>query len=179
MKLDLFSTPIWIGNIDASKIFLIEQDTKPTFGSEIKTTFNEGLGSKIDEKSTNYLYEIIISLLDETITMPYTITLGNIWENEYREYDFQENHIHTLSDLSFVIYKKINMSNTVFVNPASNIIDAFYSPCNKKRNLFGPLQFSPECRENQIVIFPSYLEHYVKKTSNALTIAGNLKLEFD
>jgi hypothetical protein len=179
VKLDLFSTSLWIGNIDTSKVKLIKQETKPTFGSEVHTTFNNTLGSSIDEKSLNYLFQTIINLLDETIKNPYTLYLFNIWENEYREGDFQEKHFHSGSDLSFVIYKKIKKSNTVFINPADKIIDSFYTSCEKKRKLFGPLQFSPECRENQIVIFPSYLEHYVKKTSNALTIAGNLKLEFD
>lgn len=179
MKLDLFSTPIWIGNIDSSKVNLIEQEAKPTFGSEVHTTFNNNFGSSIHEESIKYLYEVIISILDETIKNTYTLQLQNIWENKYRKGDFQEKHTHPNSDLSFVVYKKIKESNTVFVNPADKIIEAFYFSCKRKQNLFGPVLFSPKCRENQIIIFPSHLEHYVKKTSNALTIAGNLKLNFN
>jgi hypothetical protein len=179
MKIDLFSTSIWIGNIDSSKVKLIKQEVKPTFGSEVNTTYNDGIGSNIDEESVNYLYEVIVSLINETITNPYSLQLTNIWENEYREGDFQEKHIHPSSHLSFVIYKKVKESNTVFVNPVDKIIQAFYDPCKRKRNLFGPIEYSPECRENQIIVFPSYLEHYVKKTSNAITVSGNLNLIFN
>ena len=179
MKIDLFSTPIWIGNIDASKINLIEQDAKPTFGSGVNTTYNDGIGSNIDEKSVNYLYEVIVSLINETITNPYSLHLTNIWENKYEEGDFQEKHIHPNSHLSFVIYKKVEESNTVFVNPAEKMIQAFYDPCKRKRNLFGSIEYSPKCRQNQIIVFPSYLEHYVKKTNNAITVSGNLNLNFN
>ena len=34
-------------------------------------------------------------------------------------------------------------------------------------------------RQNQIILFPSYLGHYVKKTSDAITIAGTLYMNFD
>ena len=38
-------------------------------------------------------------------------------------------------------------------------------------------QFHPECRSNQIIIFPSCLEHMVKKHSNSTTISGNILIE--
>ena len=179
MKIDLFSTPIWIGNIDSSKIKLVKQELKPTFGSEINTTYNHSLGSKIEENSLKYLYENLISILDETIRSPYQIRLINIWENSYEQGDFQEKHIHPGSDLSFVIYKKVDQGNTVFVNPADKLLDVFYHNCEVKQALFGSCSFAPKCRENQVVIFPSYLEHYVKKMSNSITIAGNLNITFD
>jgi hypothetical protein len=43
-------------------------------------------------------------------------------------------------------------------------------------HLFGGYDFQPQCRENQIIVFPAFLEHYVKKTSNAETIAGNMTI---
>ena len=179
MKLDLFSTPIWIGNIDASKVKLVEQQLRPTFESKVNTTFNEGFGSKIQESSLEYLLTSLVSILDETIKLPYKIYLENIWENSYNQEDFQEKHTHPGSDLSFVIYKKVEQANTVFVNPADKLLDAYYIHCKRKQDLFGCSPFAPKCRENQIIIFPSYLEHYVKKTSNSVTISGNLKLNFD
>jgi len=178
VKIDLFSVPIWIGNIDSSKIKLLKQELKPTFGSEVNTTYNDSFGSKIEESSVKYLLENLISILDETISSRYQIKLINIWENSYGQGDFQEKHIHAGSDLSFVIYKKVEESNTVFVNPSYKLIDAFYHDCKIKQNLFGSFSFSPKCRENQVVIFPSFIEHYVKKINNATTIAGNLKLTF-
>lgn len=177
MNIDLFSVTIFIGNIDASKIKLINKKTKPTFGSDVLTSFEEGKGSTPTKESLDYLYPTIVGLLDQKIKTPYKIQLINIWENHYINSDFQEKHIHPRSDLSFIIYKKIDESKTVFVNPSDKLLEAFY-PSYIKQNLFGPCQYTPECRENQIIIFPSFLEHYVKKTNNAITIAGNLSLTF-
>jgi len=35
-----------------------------------------------------------------------------------------------------------------------------------------------ECRNNQMVIFPSFVKHGVHKNSNNETIAGNIKFRF-
>jgi hypothetical protein len=34
--------------------------------------------------------------------------------------------------------------------------------------------FFPQVKQNQMIIFPSYLEHMVKKTNPAITISGNI-----
>lgn len=176
MKIDLFSVPIWIGNIDSSLIKLDQEELKTSFGSEMLTSYSKG--TNITKESVEYLYKKIIGLLDETIKNPYQLQIINIWENHYIDSDFQEKHIHIQSDLSFIIYKKIDESRTVFLHPTNKLIESFYSSCNRKKTFFGPLNYVPECRENQIIIFPSFIEHYVKKTNNAITIAGNLSLTF-
>jgi hypothetical protein len=176
MKLDLFSVPIWMGNIDSDKINLIEQDLKPSFGSEIKTTYYESHKSNIQPESLEYLYQVIINLLGETVKIPFQLRLINIWKNVYEDKDFQETHIHCGSDLSFVIYQDVIQSNTEFMNPAHKLISAFFVKHQRKKDILGHETFAPECRKNQIIIFPSYLEHFVRKTSNAVTVSGNLEL---
>ena len=176
MKLDLFSTPVWIGNIDASKIVIKPQETKPSWDAEIQTTW--GVRNDIDNESVQYLFDNLINLLDETIISPYTINLINIWENFYKEDDFQEKHIHPGSDLSFIIYKQVEESRTIFYNPAVNLMQAFFDEDTRKTKLFGNQSVKLSCRQNQIVVFPSHIEHMVRKTSDAITIAGNLKLKF-
>lgn len=179
MKINLFSVSIWVGNINADKLNFPEQNFKKTFGSEIKTSYDNGIGSKLTEESGNYLLNTIANLLNETLTDPYNLQLQNIWENSYEQGDFQEKHIHPESDLSFIVYKKVEESKTVFMNPADKLIGAFYPECKRKQSFFGPVFYIPECRSNQIIIFPSFIEHYVKKTNNATTIAGNLKITFN
>lgn len=178
MKLDLFSVPIWIGNIDASKIKIENQEKNVSFESEINTTKKVGMTNTVNSESINYIYQKFIEQLDKTFQIPYTLQLLDIWENYYNKNDFQENHIHPGSDLSFIIYKKIEEVKTVFVNPQNNILESFYHTSYSKINFFGPQHFIPDCRTNQFVIFPSYLEHFVKKTNNAITIAGNIILDF-
>ena len=57
-------------------------------------------------------------------------------------------------------------------------MEAFYHESNLKSKYFGPQYFTPDCRTNQFIIFPSHIEHFVKKTKNAITIAGNMILQF-
>jgi len=176
MKLDLFSIPIWIGNIESNKIKLQNKELKETFESNIKTTYENSHPNNIDSDSLNYFYDVSIRLLKETIKIPFQLRLLNIWKNVYEDKDFQETHIHCGSDLSFIIYEKVIESNTVFLNPASNLISSFFVRNPRKKEILSEISFTPQCRENQIIIFPSYLEHFVKKTSNAVTLSGNLEL---
>jgi len=174
MRLNLFSIPIWIGNIDAEKIIIEESIPQKTFGSDIHST--HGNQNKIDSESLTYLYNTICNLLDESVSMNFEIKLNSIWTNYYNEIDFQESHAHAGAEVCFIIYKKIQQSNTVFKNPNNLILESYYNHKVFLQNLFGSNDFMPQCRENQIIVFPAFLEHYVKKTSNAMTIAGNMTL---
>jgi len=58
--IDLFSTPIFIGNIDSSKIKLKSSSTSETFVSELQTTFN--VDTKISEESVKYLLDTVVKI---------------------------------------------------------------------------------------------------------------------
>lgn len=179
MEIKLFSTPIWIGNIDANKINFIEKEIKQSFLSGVKSSHTD-FNKEINKESINYLYETIINIMNAENKLPdCSIQLTHIWSNHYETSDFQENHIHAGSDLSFIIYKKVDESKTIFVNPSSKMLEVYYWDCPKKAAFFGPNFFKPECRENQIVIFPSYLEHFVRRSNGAVTVAGNLRINFN
>ena len=177
MKIDLFSIPIWIGNIDASKVIVNDTNISESFRSDIQTSFKEQ--NNISDESLDYLYSVMVKLLNKTITRPYHLKLDHIWNNYYRTDDYQELHTHPGSDVSFIIYKKIEESSTVFQNPNYALLGGYYYESDLLNKIFGGTDYQPECRENQIVIFPSFLEHYVKKTSNALTIAGNASITIE
>ena len=36
--------------------------------------------------------------------------------------------------------------------------------------------YEPNLKQGDIIVFPSYLEHWVKPNSNNITIAGNIKI---
>ena len=91
------------------------------------------------------------------------------------ENDFQENHIHVCSDFSFIIFKNIEESRTVFIAPNKYLIESFY---NKKfLESYFKKEFYLKLRKDQIVIFPSFLEHLVQKTKKSTTVSGNLLLK--
>tara|TARA_R100000664_G_C2686066_1_gene92052 strand:- start:36 stop:560 length:525 start_codon:yes stop_codon:yes gene_type:complete len=165
LKLNLFSIPVFIGNIDANKIKMEPAKVQKTWHSETLSTHNSG--KKCSPDSIEYILKTIVKLLDEEYTFKYQIELKDIWENKYKN-SFQDTHIHRDSEFSFIIYKKLDKSKTVFNNPAIRLIECFHM------EKYLPLYFEPECRSNQIIVFPSFLEHWVKLHKNSITFAGNI-----
>lgn len=175
MKLDLFSVPIFIDNIDSSKINIKNENFEKTWNSETLSSFN--YSNILDEGSANYLLKIIATSLSTNFKEPLKIQLLNIWENRYNHNDFQEKHTHPQCHFSFIIYKEVIEGKTIFFNPAINLIESYYpAPYFFNKTNFFQLEFLPKCRKDQIVIFPSFLEHMVKKINNSVTISGNLTI---
>lgn len=114
MKLNIFPIPIYIGNIETDKIIISNKGFEKTWLSETESSHN--FLNKIEDSSWAYLQTIIADLLKEDFNFSYELTLKSIWENQYKASDFQENHIHTGSHFSFIIYKEIEKSNTVFLD---------------------------------------------------------------
>jgi hypothetical protein len=172
MKLNLFSVPIFIANIDIDKLKIENGSFKETWLSETISSHAEG--DVIDKESSDYLLTTISKKLIAELKKPFKINLTHIWENHYKNNDFQERHTHPQSHFSFIIYKKIDKSNTVFFHPAEDLITSYYN--GSGLSMFNT-NFMPECREGQIIIFPSFLGHMVKKSNNSQTISGNVNLE--
>ena len=172
MKIDLFSVPIFINNIDVSKIELKFSSLEKTWVSETQSSYNTK--NNLNEESLNYLLNVIYGTINEFIKQKFKLQLLSIWENHYLNNDFQEIHIHPFSDFSFVIYKKIEESKTIFLRPNWSNIQIFYENSILKNYFYT--KYQPNLRQNQILIFPSFLEHMVPKISNSVTISGNLKI---
>jgi len=172
MKINLFETHIYVDNIDCSKINLENQNFKKSWDSE--TPSSHLFKNKLEEKSQVYLTNKIGSLLESQILKNFKITITGIWQNDYIENDFQETHMHPHSHFSFILYKKIEESKTVFYHPIQDLISCMYPPEFFSKTNFFRSNFETKCRENQMVLFPSYLKHMVKKNSNSTTISGNI-----
>ena len=172
MQMNLFQIPIYICNIDVNKIKINNKAFKKTWFS--KTLSSHNFPNQLEENDTIYLLQTIAKELSSNIKEAFHIKLHSIWENIYGKDDYQEKHVHPGSHFSFIIYKDVKESNTVFINPADKLIASYYSDPDIK--LFN-LSFIPECRSGQMIIFPSFLEHMVLKHSNSVTIAGNVIIE--
>jgi hypothetical protein len=175
MKLDLFSVPIFIDDIDSFKININNINFEKTWNSQTVSSFN--FENSIDKESFNYLFTIIGNSLSPHFKEPLKIQLLNIWENKYFKNDFQEKHKHPHSHFSFIIYKDVEEGKTIFFNPAVDLIESYYPPCFFNQTNFFQLEFLPKCRKDQIVIFPSFLEHMVQNINNSVTISGNFKIQ--
>ena len=123
----------------------------------------------ISEEGSKYLGTKLKEILSKDFKIK-QITVHHIWKNVYQN-DFQDTHNHAGCHFSFVAYEKIQKPQTVFFHPARDLIYA-----SKAETLFIA-QNKFEVVENDLIIFPSYLNHMVSLTKDALTISGNFDIE--
>ena len=170
MKVDLFKIPIFIGEVDLNKIKINNINFHNQWLSN--TESSHGFDNTLEKESNEYLCKIINSYLTDNFNHLIEVEITSIWQNNYKNNDFQESHIHAGNHFSFVIYKKVEKGKTIFLHPTRNLMQAFY-PEHLLEKLF-PIGFTPEVNQSNIVIFPSFLEHMVAKINNSVTIAGNI-----
>ena len=169
MIVNLFSVPILIGNINLDKIKITNEKFTNEWVSGTKTS--HGHKNTIDADSQQYLGKTFALLLKTLLKENLRLKIIAIWENIYEKDDIQEPHVHGASHFSFIIYKEVAESQTVFFHPGKNAIQ-----CLETINYFETEQKLP-LRKGQFVIFPSFLEHMVLKSSNQKTISGNIRVE--
>lgn len=173
MKIDtLFNNYIVIHKINLKKFIGVFEGKEKRFGS--KTLTSAGNINLFKKEEMNYLNmelsKIFTKLLDLYQIKNFVFEVTSIWKNFYKKLDYQENHVHP-AHFSFIIYSNVDKSHTVFNNPARNIIEA-----SDTSNIFN-VQFQPKCETGDMIVFPSYLEHWVKPNKNNETIAGNIKFK--
>ena len=168
--LDIFPTRITIHPVDVDQIKIVTGELKETFESGIKTSTASSNLFTLD--TIKYLNNEIKHCLNQILAVyqiqNYTFSVTDIWLNAYEKNDYQGAHVHP-SDFSFIIYYDVDHSHTVFNSPSKLFIEA-----TDNRN-FGK-HFEPNCKKGDMLIFPSYLEHWVRPNSNQKTIAGNIKI---
>tara|TARA_R100001591_G_scaffold233_1_gene458 strand:+ start:3383 stop:3883 length:501 start_codon:yes stop_codon:yes gene_type:complete len=164
MKYNIFPTPIWVEDIDSSKLELTTEEYKKSWLSGTLSSYLSN-NNKMTQKGAKYLKEQIINCLQDFKI--YDCKIINVWRNIYNN-DFQERHTHPNSSFSFTIYEKLEKPQTVFFHPSHDMIYA------TKVDPYIDCIFFPQVKQNQIILFPSYLEHMVKKAKNSVTISGNI-----
>jgi hypothetical protein len=165
----LFPNLIATKNLNLSKLKIVGQNFKKTFESKIKTTLNSR--TLLSVESMNYLniqLTNLLSYLMKPYCKSFVFNVSNIWINKYDKHTYQGSHIHP-TDFSFIIYYKVNKSHTVFNSPVKNLLESIDSKIFNR-------DYEPNLKKGDMIIFPSYLEHWVKPNSNNITIAGNIKI---
>jgi hypothetical protein len=171
MKLDLFTTPVFIDQVDLEKIVMTETKYEPTFFSDVKSNYL--FQPQLHPDSYDYLSQVIERNLKETgkYTNP---TITAIWRNIYEPQNMQEVHIHADAQWSFIIYETVEHSKTVFLSPAWKQIEV-------TMGYFAPsfsTTWRPKVGPGTMILFPSFLEHYVLAGNAGSTIAGNVNLKY-
>ena len=172
MLKNIFAIPIFIDEIDLEKITIDEQEFSKTWLSETPSTFIEK--HNITDETFEYLIEIFVNNLGEKF-IGQNPRFGQIWRNKYDINDWQDMHIHPNAAWSFIIYETVDVSNTVFMNPCyKDIQNHIGTNC-----LEFPLDFRPNLAAGSIIIFPSFIEHYVKPGGKGTTISGNVYMDYN
>lgn len=86
------------------------------------------------------------------------IEFGQIWFQRYETHSFHGAHNHWPSLFSAVYYLEFDPEEhkeTVFMNPNRLQIELYQA-----RNINLAHEFSPRAKEGDLVIFPSFLDHY-------------------
>ena len=166
---NLFPNLVAIKRLNLSMLKIVGKKFKKTFESNIRTTLD---GNTLFTKdSMNYLnIELtnILSYLLQPYCNNFVFNLSSIWINKYNKNDFQGGHVHP-SDFSFIIYYKVNESHTMFNSPVKSLLECL-------NNKIFDEDYKPKLKQGDIIVFPSYLEHWVKPNSNNITVAGNIKV---
>jgi uncharacterized protein (TIGR02466 family) len=92
------------------------------------------------------------------------LVVDNIWVNINRFKDYNKLHNHPLSIISSVFYVKTNKDagNIYFLN--NNEIDTFvHNKHISQYNDYNCQSISFEIEENVLLLFPSWLKHYVNQ----------------
>ena len=166
---NIFDNFIATKKLNISKLKIVGKNFQDTFESKIQTTA-EGK-TLLSVESMNYLNIELTDLLShilKPICKTFVFNMIGMWVNKYNDNDYQGAHVHP-SDFSFIIYYKTNKSHTVFNSPIKKLLES-------SNNEIFHKYYEPDCKQGDIILFPSYLEHWVKPNSNNTTIAGNIKI---
>lgn len=138
--------------------------------------------SKKENKIPKDLVDIIekklndfLNLIQKNIKLDGNYFINDIWFNYYINDYFQEPHIHKDSLFSGCYYLKFNSNHhhqTTFYNPNHH-----FNYLNFEDNSY--FCFNPQCQEDDLIIFPSLLEHGTKgmrenSNDSRITISFNV-----
>ena len=102
--------------------------------------------------------------------------ITDMWANVSKDGEFHKPHTHLNNILSGVFYVKSNQSaniNFLDPRPGANVLSpAMREYNNENSNICGYPSI-----ENTMLLFPSWLQHYVPENSDRISISFNLMLK--
>jgi len=188
--IDIFATRIYTDKLKQDEKSIIKYILKLKKNNKGNQFSNTGWQSE----NLNTKNKIILPLINSiersafeyanSINIKNKLKVGNIWANINNYKDYNRSHIHG-GIFSGVYYLQVpkNSGNIVFENPADKLISSFWMlqlPCILVNNIFTSTSWSFKGEPGLILIFPSYLSHFVEcnlnKTKNRISMSFNLIL---
>lgn len=181
MKLiDLFPIPVYIGKVKQHKQIkkyvldhIVEYGTPSSWNCSVNSSFGKENTWLMDVPN---MYHDNYDEYFAKFNLKCNMNLIDIWYNEYKNSQYQERHHHLPADVSCIHYIKLDASHygTTFINPYN-----LYNASNSLMNYKSPYTFTPFVEEGDMVIFPSYLEHFVRvqdTDQQRVTLSWNYRL---
>ncbi len=187
---NIFNSTIWKSKIDYPNknklIKIIEENYKKnpnqtpkewkclvhsSFRKKNKQTqIPEDLLKIVEEKSNKFL-----NTYEDKLKINGEYCIKNIWYNAYGKNQFQEPHTHGDALFSGCYYLKFNKNihdQTTFYNPNFNLD---YSKLENNSYFC----FTPDCEEDDVIIFPSFLKHGTNGISDLNTEDIRITISFN
>jgi uncharacterized protein (TIGR02466 family) len=172
MKFNIFDSLIWKSKINYNKKNELIKNLINTYNENpnaltskwdclVHSSFDNQENGKIPEDLLDIIEKKIIEFLEDCpdeLKIRGTYILSEIWYNIYGKNQFQEPHTHGNALFSGCYYLKLNTDihhQTTFYNPNFNLD---YSKLEENPYFC----FTPDCDEDDLIIFPSYLKHATK-----------------
>jgi uncharacterized protein (TIGR02466 family) len=183
--IDIFKIPIFCKKIelDSQKIIKECLSLKEESQGRICTNIggwqsNDILNNKVFD---DLVTEVISTCFDVSNVLKLKI-VGQIkyWANVNQYSHFNRQHIHPGCILSAVYYAKCsdNSGEIVFLNPPYNIMGYSWANSITDYNNYNSTEYKIFPEEGLLVVFPSWLEHYVgvnqDKSQDRISISFNI-----
>ena len=130
------------------------------------------LGKKVLELSKEYIEDLKFEFDDHYIT--------GMWSNILKPGEFPSPHTHSNNLVSGVFYLQTNDNSPAITfldpRPQSSVLQ----PQAKEYNIFNSTMFFYPAKVNRMILFPSWLEHYVPQNDtkfSRVSIAFNVMLK--
>ena len=187
--ISLFSTPVFIGNIDVNCKIVLDRVINLKYNKYSNSGYCSENEKILDLKELSFLKKEIDKLFQIYLhdvlmykkTSEFKFSHETSWVNLHRPKDFAPLHCHKNSMYSFIFYVDVNKSENngdiVFTSSVKSTYSngAFDIPISSY-NVFNSLEWRVKPKNNMILIFPSHLDHCVTENQSKedrYSIAGN------
>lgn len=167
---NIFTTPIYAIHLDLNNDTLIDHAYFLSTQDKGVSKSNEGgfhsNDISLQDKDLQSLLKSIThysQIFSEGLGLKGNRVVNQIWCNINGYGDFNKNHRHMNSCLSGVYYVQTPLKGGKihFVREGNDLIDAYWYRYTEQYNTHNSIEFSVPPRAGLLLLFPSWLEHYV------------------
>ena len=175
MKYNIFDSYVWKSKINYNKKLELIQNLTDSYNENknLPTKYSNNpvhaVYSSFDNQENVKIPEDLLDIIEKKITeflkecpielqIKGTYILSEIWYNIYGQNHFRAPHTHGTALFSGCYYLKLNKDihhQTTFYNPNFNLD---YSKIEENPYFC----FTPDCEEDDLIIFPAFLKHGTK-----------------